>query len=488
MDSRISPEIRAALSKGTVFSLLIKGEPGTGKTMLAFEILDELGGKNAIYLSTRVSRPALFEQFPWLKGRPGFNVIDATKLIISPAAVDKLRDYLPNEAYVKYKAKIEAVKDFSRVSPLLDVLYDKLVDVEKPATLVIDSWDAIPNDERDMVIELLEAAITNLEQNYSPRYKLNLILISETAGTTPLDYVVDGIIVLTRISIDYRRAREILLKKLRGVRIDQHKYGFTLDGGRFRYFPPFERRKVEKPRRVEIVPNTATYLSTGCVELDSILDRGLSMGSTAIVEYEDDLSLLGYQSIIAHLIINSIQQRNHCVIIPSSGWDERRLRRGILPFVKEEDYLKYLTVFEIRRKKKEVRENVKVIEGLSMAEDFPLFTDYIAKLTHPVIVIIGTDLLEYQYRLKTLGNLEEALEIFAYWIMELSEAGDVAVFAMPTGGALGWGLGHMVTTHFKLVVHDRSVLLYCNRPDTKLHCLENIITEDALKLQLTPFV
>ena len=280
----------------------------------------------------------------------------------------------------------------------------------------------------------------------------------------------------------------MLLKKLRGVRIDQHKYGFTLDGGRFRSFGPFERRKIEKHRKVEIVPNTATHVSSGVAEIDRILGGGLSKGSTAMVEYGDDLSLLGYQSIIAHMIVNCIQQGTHCVKVPSSGWDERRLRRGILPFVKEEDYLKYFTVFEIRGEKKEARENVKVLPGITISEEFPEFRDYISGLKPPVMVIIGTDWLEYQYRLKALGNLEEALELFAYWIMELREAGNVAVFAMPTEGILGEGLGHMVTTRFKLSVLDRSVVLYCNRPDTKLHCLENIITEDALRLKLTPFV
>jgi hypothetical protein len=188
------------------------------------------------------------------------------------------------------------------------------------------------------------------------------------------------------------------------------------------------------------------------------------------------------------MIINSIQQGNHCVKVPSSGWDEGRLRRGILPFVKEEDYLKYFTVFEIRREKKEARENVKVLEGVNMDEEFPVFRDFVSHLKPPVMVIIGTDWLEYQYRLKALGNLEEALEIFAYWIMELREAGNVAVFAMPSGGIVGGGLGQMVTTRFKLTVLNGSVILYCNRPDTKLQCLENVITEDALKLTLTPFV
>ncbi len=174
--------------------------------------------------------------------------------------------------------------------------------------------------------------------------------------------------------------------------------------------------------------------------------------------------------------------------VPSSGWDEQRLRRGILPFVKEEDYLKYFTVFEIRREKKEARENVKVLEGVNLDEEFPVFRDFVSHLKPPVMVIIGTDWLEYQYRLKALGNLEEALEIFAYWIMELREAGNVAVFATPKGGILGDGLRHMVTNRFELAVLDRSVVSYCNRPDTKLYSLDNVMTEDALKLTLTPFV
>ena len=464
MNTGIPPELENALSAGEGYSLLIKGEPGTGKTMLAFEILNEFGGENAIYLSARVSLPALYHQFPWLEERAGFvSLVDATNLYISSKA-------------------------FPRLRPLSDVLKRKMTEVEKPATLVIDSWEAIASEAKQEKIASLEAAITDLVRNYAAQYKMNLVLISERLETGPLDYIVDGIVELSRISIDYRRAREMVIKKLRGVRIDQHKYGFTLDGGRFRFFGPFERRKIEKPRKVEIVPNTATNISTGCVELDRILGGGLPKGSTNIIEYGDDLSLLGYQSIVAHMIVNSIQQGNYCVKIPSSGWDERRLRRGVLPFVKEEDYVKYLTVFEVRKEKKEVRENVKILKGESMEEDFPIFTDFISGLEPPVMAIIGTDLLEYQYRLKMPGNLERMAELFSYWVMDLREAGNIAVFGMPTGGVLGTELSHMVTNRFNLTVLDRSVILYCNRPDTKLHCLENIITEEALKLKLTPFV
>jgi len=462
--TKVLPELGEALSSEKGFSLLIKGLHGTGKTMLVFEILNEFGGDNAVYLSTRTSLPALYEQFPWLEERARFSVIDATKLYISS-------------------------KPFPGLCSFSDVLYEKLKEAEKPAILVIDSWEAIASAEaKEEKIEVLEAAITDLVRHYATEYRMNLILVSEGSEATPFDYMVDGIVELRRITIDYRRARELVIKKLRGVRIDQHKYGFTLDGGRFRYFSPFEMRKVEKPRRVEIVPNTVTHLSTGCVELDRILGGGLSRGSTALLEYGDDLSLLGYQSVVAHMIINSLQQGVYCVMTLSSGWDERRLRRGILPFVKEEDYLKYLTVFEIRKEKKEVRENVKVLAGLSMEEDFPIFTDFISNLEPPVMVMIGTDTLEYQYRLKTLDNLERMLELFSYWIPELREAGNIGVFGMPIRCTLGEELSHMVTNRFKLTVLDKSVILYFSRPDTKLHCLENVITEDVLKLTLTPFV
>ena len=463
MNSKIPPELEKALSAGIGFSLLVKGEPGTGKTMLAFEMLNEFGSENAVYLSSRVSIPAVYKQFPWLEERTGFHVIDATKLYISSKA-------------------------FLRPRSFSELLHTKLGGEEKPAILVMDSWEAIMSGGKEENREELEMALTDLIRSYATEYKMNLILISETTETEMLDYLVDGIVELSRVELDQRRGREILLKKLRGVRIDQHKYGFTLDGGRFRYFGPFPRRQIDKPRRVEILPNTSTHISAGCEEIDTILVGGLARGSTTIVEYGDDLSILGYQSIVAQMIINALQQGIHCVNILSSGWDERRLRRGILPFVKEDDYMKYCTVFEIREKKEKIRENVQALKGQSMEVDFPVFTDFISDLEPPVLVIIGTDLLEYQYQLKMTGHLDRMAELFSYWVMELREAGNVAVFGMPVGGVLGTELRHMVSNRFDLSVLDRAVVLYCNRPDTKLHCVENIVTEDTLKLKLTAFV
>jgi KaiC/GvpD/RAD55 family RecA-like ATPase len=75
-----------------------------------------------------------------------------------------------------------------------------------------------------------------------------LILVSEKFGSSPttLDYMVDGVVTLSRLTMDHRNARELELEKLRGVRINQPRYPFTLEGGRFQYIEPSKRKSVEK--------------------------------------------------------------------------------------------------------------------------------------------------------------------------------------------------------------------------------------------------
>jgi KaiC/GvpD/RAD55 family RecA-like ATPase len=51
----ILPELDRALSPETGFSLLVKGLPGTGKTIFALSVIAKFGGSDALYLSTRVS-------------------------------------------------------------------------------------------------------------------------------------------------------------------------------------------------------------------------------------------------------------------------------------------------------------------------------------------------------------------------------------------------------------------------------------------------
>jgi KaiC/GvpD/RAD55 family RecA-like ATPase len=460
--TKVLPELDEALSSEKGFSLLIKGLPGTGKTILALSVIAEFGGSDALYMSTRVSPNSLYKQFPWLNERSQpLNVIDATKLYISADTHFGLQTFP-------------------------EVLYSRLREIEKPATIAVDSWDAMTSqvDDSKRVVSL-QAAIAELVRES----RINLLLVTESMEVTPLDYLVDGIVVLRSYEIDYRRAREIEIKKLRGIEIAQHKYPFTLKGGRFQSFKPFERRSIEKRRRVELVPNTETHLSTGTSDLDKIIGGGFKKGSFNIIEAEDNMSIFGYQSIIAHMIINSIQQGVNCVCIPCCDWDEKRLRRGILPFVSEEDYNKFFTVFEIGSEKEGgKRGNVRVLRGESVKADLSQFREFVSSLEPPVMVIIGVDTLEYPYQLKEKGKIGEMVGILSGMMTDIRELGNVATFGLTPGLELGKSLIHLASTYFKLTELHKSVVLYCNRPETKLHCLENVVTDDTLKIKLTTIV
>lgn len=468
MGKRIPPELEEALSTDGGYSLLIKGAPGTGKTMLALEILRE-SGANAVYITTRVSPQALYGQFPWLREciEPE-NLIEATKL------------------YVNLDA-------FPAVHSFPEVLYARLSKI-KPATVVIDSWEAITSQMDAERRESLEATMIEAVSHN----KTKLILVSERLETSPLDYMVDGIVTLRRITVDYRRARELEIEKLRGVRIDQHKYAFTLEGGRFQCFEPFKRRKVEKQRKVEIIPHSQTHLSTGIADLDKFIGGGFKRGSFNLINVSDGISTLGYQSIIAHIIINSIQQGTHCVCVPCCGWNEHRLRREILPFVREHDYYEYFTVFEIEGcsgargagegEEERKRGHVKLLKGESIREDLSEFGEFIAGLEPPVMVIIGADTLEYPYQLRERGRVGEMVSLLSKLMVDMREVGNVCVFGVTPSLALRESLAYMSEVCIKLTVLDKSVVLYCERPDTKLYCLENVITDESLKIKLTAFV
>ncbi len=270
MNAKIPPELLEALSSRRGFSLLIRGSPGTGKTMLALEMIHLFGDVKAVYLSTRVSPSSLYEQFPWLNECvPPVDVIDATKLYVSA-------DIIPG------------------IQSFPDTIYSRLGKIEKPANVVIDSWEAITAqiEHEKEKIESLAAAVTELARHE----EMNLILVSEKFGFTPttLDYMVDGVVTLNRLTIDHRSARELELEKLRGVRINQPRYPFTLEGGRFQYIEPFKRKSAEKKIKIKPVQNTETHISTGSEEMDTILDGGFEKGSFNVIEMGDDTSIWGY--------------------------------------------------------------------------------------------------------------------------------------------------------------------------------------------------
>ncbi|MEM3526110.1 MAG: gas vesicle protein GvpD P-loop domain-containing protein [Candidatus Jordarchaeaceae archaeon] len=85
----IPKEIEQFLSQKESVSLMIKGSPGTGKSILALSTIKSLGLTESFYLTTRVKPQRLVSDFPWIRDMlfPE-HIVDATATIFPSSRVD----------------------------------------------------------------------------------------------------------------------------------------------------------------------------------------------------------------------------------------------------------------------------------------------------------------------------------------------------------------------------------------------------------------
>jgi len=279
-ENRIPSEIIEFFKRLPGQTLLIKGKPGTGKTILSFEILREICEKrNGLYVSTRVTLEKLYGLFPWLRDIvPERNVVNVT-----PKRLVKTLDFL------KYSSS--QLFDYETALSFFRLLYEDAEEMNNPV-VVIDSWDSLLG-----CLSLKENSVSFTQSicDFCHDVKTHLILISETDGPTDLDYIVDGIITLFDTSIrgqpylersKSRTFREIRIDKLRGVERRRRSYVFTLNNGRFRHFPPYDKVRIA---RIEPLPDPdETHRSSGIKDFDE-MTGGLERGGLTLFIVEHDV-------------------------------------------------------------------------------------------------------------------------------------------------------------------------------------------------------
>jgi KaiC/GvpD/RAD55 family RecA-like ATPase len=257
-------ELSEFLSKGT-YSLLLKGDSGTGKTILALSILKALQPiENLLYLSTRTSPLQLMENYPWIE-----DVFGSASPQANADGWETLVDSRLDEPNVV----------FERIT---NVLMDR-----QAPTLVIDSWESLADTLGS------EALRTNIRvlQTWRERAGARFIFVGEDPSNTTIDFMVEGVIVLKDRVQQGRRLRELLFSKLHGVPIRRPSYYFSLHEGVFTSLPyyspgdydfrsslpvtldrPFRRIKGRYP--------------TGYSALDSHLEGGYPSNSTVLLELD----------------------------------------------------------------------------------------------------------------------------------------------------------------------------------------------------------
>lgn len=446
----IPGEIRDFFQMENGQTLLIKGQPGTGKTTLALEIMSCLcENKNGMYISTRIDPKRLYATHPWVKDVvPPKNVVNATqtKLLESLKGMGKgLTNYY-------------AVLDFFKV------FFDEAEEIDNPM-IIIDSWDAVLNYTAHLIGESQHGFEQNICE-FARDLDTHLIFVSEFASVMPLDYIVDGVVTMEQFRLpNYegmrtRYARQIRLDKLRGVEIRQKTYTSTLHGGRFSYFEPYrEHSDARIASDVVRVPDPGDdRISTGIPDLDAITG-GLKYGSCNLMEIDHGVGKRYYQ-ILTALASNAIKNGRGVFILPSIGYQ-----------------LSSRDIF--------VPTNVVVSQPQGEAPDkwgkeVLKKWDVLRERTgRPILNIIGLDAMEFAFGYKEVLNLANLM------IRRWKETNDINLLIVKSGQESMNMAIHTADTYFLVNELNGGLCLYGIIPRTEPY---NMLLGERNRISMTPIV
>jgi len=377
-------------------SLLVRGDPGSGKTIMSLTLLKEFSPENGVYISTRVDPKKIHQWYPWTKEfLESSRIVDATGNPLGSSEDFRVIDYVDKVSFVKnIYSMIREGADF----------------------IVVDSFSALElfADSENLATTLSEV---------SRRLDVKFVLVSEESKTTKLDYLVDGIVMLKKSHMGISIYREIILEKLRSVEIRKSKYPFTLLDGKFRILKPSSRITSSVRFNPEV---TGEFIRSGNRAADEVL-KLLSFGDFVLLELSEETNLkdiFWFIGALLHVFLNSDRS---ALIAPPEGIESSTISQLYIQLCGEEIEKRSpsLRIFETENPAVDQYKG-NVIVALGDESDLRKISEAhleLRTLGKESLLILGFDLLEYLYgeeairkmipqlnsRVKALGDILVAI-------------------------------------------------------------------------------
>ncbi|MBS7249740.1 MAG: hypothetical protein KIH08_03980 [Candidatus Freyarchaeota archaeon] len=467
LTTNIPSEIAGAFKSGT-FSLHIKGGAGTGKTTLALELGRQfLDGGAAIYLSARVKPEKFYRLFPWCESYiPLENILDVKSDILSRDKEHTLFEYVDRPSFFRSLYSRVAEAGVEHITMILDGLESLKHNVK------------IPENDYSIEYDILEMA---------EKLNVNVIFISETDGESKLDYLVDGIIRLEKEFIDGQLLRKLYIEKIRGMRIENSVYLFTLKDGRFTCFdkgiqtylttadfPKVERREGK--------------ISTLIPELDNVLQGGFNRVSLNIFDIGNGVGV-EHAYLLTPMFFNFIRQGYPVFSMPSKGIYSTDLLRYIPQSVMEKEIFDSLRrYFHVLRPSTFIPRTTDIynnyfFEGIDPEEELNRLKQIICRVLNETqsdtpIVSIASDTMGHIYGSKYLLKTVQA------WIHQIKQLNGVIILFQFRHSPLK-SLTHLASSYFKVENMYGNILFYGQNPKTKLYVAGLDISNKYVQTRLT---
>jgi hypothetical protein len=179
-----------------------------------------------------------------------------------------------------------------------------------------------------------EARLNNerVLQTWRERAGAKLIFISEDLSHSTLDFLVDGIVELDQTIYDSCRLRQIKMIKLRGVKILNQVYYFSLNNSIFASFQNYtpsdyvlnrfvQQDDLPKRKDISLKPYSIRgvgRIRTGYPELDDVLKGGLPRKGIVILRFDPTIHIIAITAFLAKIISNFIKRNNPVLLEPIS--------------------------------------------------------------------------------------------------------------------------------------------------------------------------
>ena len=443
----IPTEIKKFFSSSFGKTLLFKGKPGTGKTTLVFEILNELRPDgNCIYISPRVDQSSSYGKYPWIEG-----------------------DFNSNDDFIQMlTARIKMTQEAFDDKPLIVV---DSIDALSIATTYSSDWLANKFE--------LERMLTD----FGRKVNADMLMVTEQIDLTSLDYLVDGVVSLERSEISERDIRKIHLHKLRGVGLLQSKYLFTLQNGRFSSFEPFAVSYPKETVVCEPIPDPiSSKISTGTIDFDNILGGGYQKGSFNLFEITSGVGDSFY-SLLLPTFINHLNLNRGLLSMPSEGTSVETEKSMISPFSDEHRFKNQFVGFEVREMDGRIPPYVELLTGnvIKDMEALRLVKQELSgQLGAPILDYVGLDTMEYNYGVVDIGR------IIGMMASRTKTTQNVVLAVAKHGQKITESVAHMATTHWKFENIDKTLVMYGIVPKTGLYVVEMGFEQGFPHVTLSP--
>src|SRR5918995_1583803 len=287
------------------YSLLIKGEPGTGKTALCLTILKALNIKNNFfYISTRVSPNKLFYYFKWIN--------------------KYLKIKHPNN-HNKSSNNINSLEPFfedarlDEPESLFERITNQLMDVRSPL-IIVDSWDGIAS------FMDRESRLNNerVLQTWLERAGGRLILVSEGNEIT----------------------------KLGGININKNSFLYTLNNGIFKIYESSNYYDLMLDQILGLQKNKSSTkkivkIDSGHSSLNKDLNGGFPKNSIILLEYDTNVETKYIILFLFNFFINCITNSNLVLLDNKIARNVTSILNLIqLYFVNSDDYDKSIKLID----------------------------------------------------------------------------------------------------------------------------------------------